>query len=123
MTSLKDIRNELLSALSLHPHAPTTEQPTSTPTSSMLISKDTLEAIEVSALVLAQAMKILVETGWLPPSQSKTTESAAGEEVDEQVFYYYSCRRCDGLNILSKSELTLISGAEQTSRTQSGGIQ
>jgi hypothetical protein len=89
---LRDLLNELTFALSLVPNAGTIETPTSTKTKSTPISKDTLEAIEVSALVIAQATKILAEnsaTDLLNKDPAQSDPEAGTEDDDDECDCHY----------------------------------
>lgn len=90
---LKDLQNELSSALrEAHP-ATMTEQPTSGQTKSSSISNGILETIEVSALVIVQATKILAENGALSLLHSTPIKSEV-EELDEEDFNHNADGEC-----------------------------
>jgi len=88
--SLKDLRNELLSVLSSHQRVHTTGQLGCGPTNSNPISSDTLEAIEVGALVLVEAMKILAQAEGAPSLSNlkSQNEYKPEEELDEISKYF-----------------------------------
>jgi len=98
MQELRVLRNELSSALSRVPPAPTTEPQTSGKTKSNSISKNTLEAIEVSALVIAQATKILAENDALhllsPSPDSGHEDNGEQDESNCTCFDLLLCDAC-----------------------------
>ena len=87
LTRLKGLQNELSSALFEARRAHMTEPQTCGQTKSIGISKDTLEAIEVSALLLVQSMKMIAGSEAIveptPKTQTKSeAEGGIGEAIN-----------------------------------------